>query len=280
MRGRLGSLLYVVGNTRPFESYAVSHLASYVTVATVFHARMVNKVIAQAKNTKHVHIVYKAGSSCDFLLTYADSNFKKEREAGSQTGMVQFVGPTPDASGNVDGVSILRWSSTRARRVCHSTLAAETLAATSGLDFHCGLRTRVEEFGFSPEGALLTDCRSLFDHVYSMISKSAEVLVPDFQELREASMPWRWALSEDFDDQFIEIWWVDTRNQLADNLTKLQTPSSDYFREVLTTRKLSLSRPSTIPYKRPRPPQRALKSFYTLWEVFFLAENQQIQLED
>ena len=93
-------------------------------------------------------------------------------------------------------------------------------------------------------------------------------------------MPWRWALSEDFDDQFIEIWWVDTRNQLADNLTKLQTPSSDYFREVLTTRKLSLSRPSTIPYKRPRPPQRALKSFYTLWEVFFLAENQQIQLED
>ena len=273
MRGRLGSLLYVVGNTRPFESYAVSHLASYVTSATVFHAKMVNKVIAQAKNTKHVHIVYTAGSACDVLLTYADSNFKKEREAGSQIGMVQFVGPTPDVYGNINGVSILRWSSTRARRVCHSTLASETLAQTLGLDFHCGLRSRMEEFGFRPEGALLTDCRSLFDHIYSMISKTAEVLVPDFQELREACMPWRWALSEDFTDQWVEIWWVDTRNQLADNLTKLITPSTDYFREVLTTRKLSLSRPNTLPFLRPRPPQRALKSFWAMCNFFAVEES-------
>ena len=31
LRGRLGSILYVTGNTRPFEAYSVSHISAYTS---------------------------------------------------------------------------------------------------------------------------------------------------------------------------------------------------------------------------------------------------------
>ena len=43
MRGRIGSLLYLTGLTRPYEAYAVSHLAAYVTCAQVKHLKEINK---------------------------------------------------------------------------------------------------------------------------------------------------------------------------------------------------------------------------------------------
>ena len=269
MRGRLGSLLYVVGNTRPLEAYAVSHLAAYVTTATVLHAKLVNKVIAQAKSTKHLHIHYGAGSTCDLVYTFEDSNFKAERDQGSQMGMVQFCGPCPAEDHAVRGASILRWNSTRARRVCHSTLAAETLSASAGLDLHCGLIMRLQEFDFSPEGVILTDCRSLFEHIYSMTGKSSERLMPDFAEIREACMPWRHAYSESYDSQFCELWWVDTRLQLADNFTKLVTPSLQAFQDALLTNTFFLGTKGTKTYLRPRVSQRALRSFWAMEKLFF-----------
>ena len=124
------------------------------------------------------------------------------------------------------------WASSVARRVCHSTLAAETLAANAGLDLQSGLIFRLKELDIHLESVLIIDCKSLHDHIYSMTSKSAEILPPDVHELREAAMPWRsWA--EDHDQQSVELWWCSTDRQLADNLTKLVTPSPFRFMESI-----------------------------------------------
>ena len=150
--------------------------------------------------------------------------------------------------------------------MCHSTLAAETLAATAGLDLQSGLVFRLKELDIHPESVLITDCRSLHDHVYSMTSKSAEILLPDVHELREAAMPWRsWA--EDHDQQCVELWWCPTDRQLADNLTKLATPSTLQFMESIRTNSFSLGET----YVRPRPSQRSLKSLATLRVDHFFA---------
>ena len=86
-----------------------------------------------------------------------------------------------------------------------------------------------------------------------MTGKTAELLLPDIHELREASMPWRVSLSDEYSEDFIEIWWTATHRQLADNLTKRVTPSTQEFFNVLKTGVIKLG----TEFARPRPTQRA-----------------------
>ena len=126
----------------------------------------------------------------------------------------------------------------------------------------------MKEIGLRPQSILMTDCRSLFDHVYSMTGSTAELLLPDIHELREATMPWRSALSEDFEEDFVELWWVDTVRQLADNLTKLVTPSLLEFRDVLKTGVISFrdrQKPELKTFERPTPTHRA----HSFWSQFY-----------
>ena len=260
MRGRIGSMLYLTGMTRPFESYAVSHLAGFTNEAKVGHLKEINKLVQHFLANPDIGLIYEAGCSVDCMYTFHDSSFKSERESGSQMGILSFVGPKILSNGTIRGVSLLRWASKRARRVCHSTLAAETLAATAGLDSQAGLKFRLKELGYNPASILLTDCRSLFEHIYAMTGKTAEILLPDIHELREATMPWRSSLSEDYSEDFVELWWCSTKVQLADNLTKKITPSSHDFVEVLKTCTIKLGnqgKEKDSGWLRPRPTQRA-----------------------
>ena len=246
LRGRLGSVLYVTGNTRPFESYIVSHLSAFTTEAKVTHLRQINKVIKHLKSTKDFRLRYVKIDGPLICYTFFDSNFKKERDAGSQTGSVTLLG-SPISSDGSFYFNLLRWSSRRTRRVVHSTLAGETLAGTFSLDVNEGTRGRLNELGISCSGVLLTDCLSLFQHIYSMTGRPEEALVPDYFQLREASLPFRYAYSPDFDGYPVELWWVPTYLQLADNLTKISTPSSQLFLNALSSNWFQLTE-----FKRPR----------------------------
>lgn len=269
MRGRIGSMLYLTGNTRPLEAYAVSHLSGFVTEAKVVHLQNINALVDQFKASADLGIIYKGGCSVDVMYTFHDSSFKSERDSGSQMGILNFVGPIVNEKGEVDGASLVRWASKRARRVCHSTMAAETLAATAGLDSQAGLLFRLQELGFSPRSVMLTDCRSLYDHIYAMTGKTAEMLLPDIHEIREAAMPWRNALSEDYRDNFIELWWCSTNVMLADSLTKVATPSKNDFVDCLRNGKFAIGiEGKDQGYKRPRPTQRA-HAFVSFGEFLF-----------
>ena len=73
-------------------------------------------------------------------------------------------------------------------------------------------------------------------------------------------MPWRSSLSEDYSEDFVELWWCSTKVQLADNLTKKITPSSHDFVEVLKTCTIKLGnqgKEKDSGWLRPRPTQRA-----------------------
>ncbi len=155
IRGRVGAILYITGMTRPFEAYRVSHIASWATKACVYHLQLVNELVRDIRDKNpELAIEYKGGCSVDYMYTFHDSSFKQERESGSQMGILTFVGPEINSAGEIKGASLVRWASKRARRVCHSTLAAETLAATAGLDSQAGLQFRMEEFGFYPKSIL------------------------------------------------------------------------------------------------------------------------------
>ena len=148
----------------------------------------------------------------------------------------------------------------------HSTLAAETLATTFSLDVNEGTRGRLLELQITCAGIVLTDCRSLFDHVYAMTGRTDEVLVPDFHQLREAALPFRHAHSADYDGLSIELWWVPTHMQIADNLTKVHTPSTDLFFKALSSNRLQL-----VEYQRPRSAHQHLNGILAAFVSAFLS---------
>ena len=267
MRGRLGSILYISGNTRPFEAYAVSHLAGFTSAACVGHLRQINTLIKHMQSTRNFRLRYVPLHGPLIVYTFTDSNFKRERESGSQTGSLTFVGTPVSETGYIQW-NLLRYSSRRTRRVVHSTLAAETLAASFSLDSNEGTRGRLAEVNCESDGVLISDCNSLYDQLYSMTSHPDEMLVPDFSQLRESCMPFRHALSPDFDGKAIELWWTPTDLQLADNLTKMRTPSTDRFFISLRDNGFYLEQ-----YKRPRKAHRTLHALWAHMASFYVIQN-------
>ena len=269
MRGRLGSILYISGNTRPFEAYGVSHLAGYTSTACVSHLRQINAMITHMKATKDFRLRYVQLQGPLLVYTFSDSNFKRERDGGSQTGAITFIGTVIRDSGYIRW-NVARYSSRRTRRIVHATLAAETLAASFSLDTNEGTRGRLAEMGIATDGVIISDCKSLYDQLYSMTSHPDEMLVPDFAQLRESCMPFRHALSPDFDGRAIELWWTPTHLQLADNLTKMKTPSTDIFFKALKANEFWLEE-----FKRPRKAHRSLSALWAHLASYFASENTQ-----
>ena len=75
-------------------------------------------------------------------------------------------------------------------------------------------------------------------------------------------MPWRSALSDEYCEDFLELWWCSTNVQLADNLTKMHTPSALSMIRCLEQNMISLGKEGANlgaqgGWIRPRPTQRA-----------------------
>ena len=68
-------------------------------------------------------------------------------------GIFSIIGETPDENGCFYA-EVLRFNSNRAKRVAHSTLSAETLAGTGGLEQNVGTRMRFAEFETVVDGVL------------------------------------------------------------------------------------------------------------------------------
>ena len=66
-------------------------------------------------------------------------------------------------------------------------------------------------------------------------------------------MPWRCAESEDYIEDFVELWWCSTNVMLADNLTKVATPSRNDLIRICTDNSICIGKD----FMRPRPTQRA-----------------------
>ena len=97
-----------------------------------------------------------------------------------------------------------------------------------------------------------------------MAGKVDEVLIPDFHQLRECCLPFR-ALSPSFDGLLVELWWVPTHLQFADNLTKVRTPSSDAFFRALTQNGFNLPE-----FLRPRKAHQSISHLLGLFVTAFV----------
>ena len=169
------------------------------------------------------------------VVTSLDASFAKEEGMKSQCGFISVITESYILQ-EPTVCNIVEYTSTRISRVVKSTMAAESAALSLALDKQLYLRLLTEaiihgEPSMGPEwrhelkipGILVTDARSLYDHINKTGSLPSErqtlidLLIA--RDLTEAKA--------------ITVRWVPTTHQLADIFTKLMK-STPVFRKLMT----------------------------------------------
>ena len=201
-----------------------------MTAATVLDLKKLHGLIVEAKD-----ILARGGGKITFrkidlskimVVTSLDASFAKEEGLKSQSGFCSMICSSDVITGPTI-CNLVEYQSVRISRVVKSTMAAESAALSTALDRQLYLRLLVESMLHGePEtnedwrhqlkipGVLVTDARSLFDHINKTGSLPTErqtlidLLVA--RDLVEANA--------------VKVCWVPTTHQLADVFTKMMKP--------------------------------------------------------
>nr|XP_039274020.1 uncharacterized protein LOC120347974 [Styela clava] len=184
VRSLLGQILWVSNQTRPDVSFASSTLTSALKNCSVKTVIEVNKIVRQLKAQK-VTLKFPAIHDNEVrFLVYSDASCGNLSDGGTQVGHIVFM-----IGGN--GKIPLCWQSKRIKRVVKSTLSAETLSMSDGVDTAVLLaalyselttgRVQPEKFGIE----CCTDSQSLCDAIKSTKAVSEKRLTIDIYGLKE-----------------------------------------------------------------------------------------------
>ena len=253
LRSVTGSLAWVARQTRPDLAYRVSRLQSSIKNATVGTLCDANAVVQLAHKGDQVRLRFPCGHlKWDEvgLITITDASFSNEQNYRSQQGRCHFLGDLTEIKSsncNTYRVMPLSYSSTTIRRVCRSTLQAETYSLQQGLEAGDKLRGVLAEIKSQIKSLrtweidarscvphlALTDCRSLSDHLASEIlaKVSDKRLGIELQSIHESY--WSddrktWDIYPNGGDK---LSWVATHTMISDCLTKSMKP--DFMIRVL-----------------------------------------------
>ena len=140
-----------------------------------------------------------------WLLYASYANFK---DGASQGGLIVFL------KGKNGNIALICWSSRKIRRVCRSTLAAETMALLEASETCCWLSHIINELLETPleKSEIFTDNKSLFEAAHPTTA------VKECQRIK--------AIRESISRGEFTLQWIETKNQSADSLTKQGADSS------------------------------------------------------
>ena len=165
----------------------------------------------------------------------------EEKEGNrSQQGYLLALAPADMMNRSEATIHPISWSSTVIKRICRSTLMAETFAMIKGTEAGCRLRAAIvdmkgkldmrnwEESAASNMGHIwMTDCDSLYEHLMSAKFNSIENkrLGIDLMALRQQVWERMGERTFEVDTSSGDYpRWIDTSVMLADPLTKAMTP--------------------------------------------------------
>ena len=206
-RAILGQLNWIATNTRPDIAFDVCELSVSLKEATMTDLLRLNKVVERVtKDSVKVSFPkIQSLESCQ-LECYTDAAFGNLPNSGSQGGIIIFL---KDELGQKCPIF---WQSRKLKRVIQSTLAAETLALVEGAETSFYIASILKEVTKIKEMKIhcYVDSKSLVDALSS--SKQVDnrrlridiAVLDDMLEKKELST----------------VSWIDTKNQLADCLTK------------------------------------------------------------
>ena len=206
VRSRNGQLNWLSTVSRPELSFHTCVASGLVKNSTIKDINFVNKIIKQAKNTQY-KIRFR---SLDFtklkIVVYTDASYNNLPNGGSQGSYFIWL-----SDGNF--CVPITWRSTRIKKVVRSTLAAETIALADGCDAAYSVKSLIcEIFGISENLAthIYTDNESLYNTANTCRRIEDRVVRVDLSAIRQQ-----------ISENKIILHWIDSKNQLADCLTKI-----------------------------------------------------------
>ena len=205
-RAKIGQLNWLSTISRLDLAMQTRYASALVTTATIKDAIFINKIIKQAKNTQYCIKFPSFNLDSLVLITHTDASYNNLPNGGSQGSYIVFLS---------DGINSapIRWHSGKLKRKVKSTLAAETVALSDGCDasfYTQKLLQEILQITYTIEQHIYTDNESLFK------TASTTHLVDDLRLRVELS-----AIRELISKNEIILHWIDSKQQLADCLTKL-----------------------------------------------------------
>ena len=218
-----GQLNWVTTHSRPdiaFENCMIGNGINNATVRDIFSA---NRVLRRLRDNELTLFFPRMNIQKCSLVGFCDASFANLPDNGSQGAYLIFL---IDDTGSY---SLISWQSRRIRRVVHSTIAAECLAAVETAESCAYLKETLKEMlGKKCRDipiTILCDNKSLVDHLHSSTSIENKRLRIDISVLRDMLQR----------DEISQFKWIPTDIQVANGLTK-KGCSTLYLYEILQNR--------------------------------------------
>ena len=247
LRSVVGSLSWLARVCRPDLSFQVNQLQARQQAAQVKHLIDANKLLHHALQDRDKGIFYAKGAmkfESAIILSINDASHAASVEAigegvvaghRSQSGRLLALADPSFATTGKGSVYLLEWHSNTIRRVCRSTLQAETMSLQLGSEESEHVRQILYEIKNeaaetpkadrctramdSTTSLWLTDCRSLSDHLTNCSGGevSDKRLAIDLTSLRQGNPTYTDSLPA---DASTVVRWISTKTMVADGLTK------------------------------------------------------------
>jgi len=239
LRSCNGSVGWIAAQSRPDLCVQTSLAQQGVPNATGRHHSLAQQSVRRARQFADLRLCFQPIELSDLgVCVHSDAAFDRDDAGKPQYGFILGFCQKHLNNNKRSLWSPGMWKSSRVKRACSSTLAAEGQAALDGarhtewltsllcesLYWDFDLEER-EDFVQLHTVAAITDCKSLYDHCTKMggaatlADKSGALDVVTLREtLARIGLPLRWA---------------PTQVQLADGLTKSDADAIDYLRATL-----------------------------------------------
>lgn len=218
-REAIGSLMYLAIGTRPDISLAVNKAARFMEKPTKHNWQEVKRILKYIKGTSDYGLFFKKNNTQVQLNVYSDSDCAADISTRiSTTGYVVML-----------GTSVISWSSQKQSSVAQSTTDAEYFAANQASREIVWIKKLLSPlYNCQVPTTLFVDNQSALKMIKN----------PEFHKrTKHIDIKFHY-IREKFNEGVFKLEYINTRNQVADILTKpLPRPAFEFHQRVLGYKK-------------------------------------------
>lgn len=236
-RSLAGSLIWAGGGTLPQAAFIASYMQQVAPRLRVHDLSEANKMLKELRDLDPTILFRKMNTAVSKIevWTFSDASFNivSGRDYG-QTGVV--TGLKAYGKNGENCFHLVDWTSSKQRRVSHSSYGAEILACADADDRGFYIKQAVRSITQEDEIAhvLHVDSRGLFDTISTLHDGKEYRLRQTVQRIRDS-----------FESRDIDILrWVPTGMNVADSLTKRCPPVQRKFNLCCAAGQLTIDNPS------------------------------------
>ena len=198
----LGSIMYIMTKTRPDLAYAISVLSKYSKEPHEIHMTALKRILRYLKGTRDYALNYKKGSGS--LKCFVDANWRDGHEGQRSTSGYLFM----------FGQNLISWTSKTQTNVSLSTCDSELSALTEAIKRGIYLQVFLKELCNLKDDIIKTP-------VYCDNKSAISLGLNGATSNRSNHMIRKVAfINEQINNNFFDLEYVNTNEQLADFLTK------------------------------------------------------------